>query len=85
MGRLWELITAPFAEQRRIGRTLDVAWLEANLNSFGFDYFTRQKVQGNNLNWFIVEQLPVIARDGYDQTDSARRRRESLSATTCCG
>ena len=45
----------------------DVAWLEANLNSFGFDYFTRQKVQGNNLNWFIVEQLPVIARDGYDR------------------
>ena len=45
----------------------DVAWLDANLNSFGFDYFTRQKVQGNNLNWFIVEQLPVIARDGYDR------------------
>ena len=44
----------------------DVAYLGANLNSFGLDYITRQKVQGNNLNWFIVEQLPVIARDGYD-------------------
>ena len=40
--------------------------LVANLNSFGFDYVTRQKVQGNNLNWFIVEQLPVIAKDAYD-------------------
>ena len=37
-----------------------------NFNSFGFDYVARQKVQGNNLNWYIVEQLPVIARDAYD-------------------
>ena len=46
---------------------LGAACLVANLNSFGFDYIARQKVQGNNLNWFIVEQLPVIAREGYDR------------------
>lgn len=33
----------------------------ANLNSVPFDYVTRQKVQGQTLNKFIVEQLPVIA------------------------
>ena len=46
---------------------LGAACLVANLNSFGFDYIARQKVQGNNLNWFIVEQLPVIARERYDR------------------
>ena len=41
--------------------------LAANLNAMAFDYVTRQKVQGQTLNLFIVEQLPVIAPDGYDQ------------------
>ena len=39
----------------------------ANLNAFVFDFVTRQKVQGQNLNWFIVEQLPVIAPADYDR------------------
>ena len=39
----------------------------ANLNSFGFDYVTRQKVQGTHLTWYTVEQLPVIAPDDYDR------------------
>ena len=34
--------------------------LLANLNSFVFDYVTRQKVQGQHLNLYIVEQLPVV-------------------------
>ncbi len=34
--------------------------LLANLNSIPFDYACRQKVQGQTLNLFIVEQLPVI-------------------------
>ena len=32
----------------------------ANLNSTVFDFVVRQKVQGQTLNLFIVEQLPVI-------------------------
>ena len=28
----------------------------------------RQKIQGTHLNWYIVEQLPVIAKDGYDRS-----------------
>ena len=43
------------------------AWLWAScLNSFAFDFVARQKVQGQHLNWFIVEQLPVIAPADYD-------------------
>ena len=40
----------------------------ANLNSIPFDFVTRQKVQGQNLNLFLVEQLPVIAPADYDRT-----------------
>ena len=44
------------------------AWLwVACLNSLALDYVARQKVQGQHLNWFVVEQLPVIAPSGYDQ------------------
>ncbi len=39
----------------------------ANLNSMPFDFVTRQKVQGQNLNLFLVEQLPVIAPADYDR------------------
>ncbi len=42
------------------------AWLLAScLNSFAFDFVARQKVQGQHLNWFVVEQLPVIAPEDY--------------------
>ena len=34
--------------------------LAANLNAIAFDFATRQKVQGQTLNLFIVEQLPVL-------------------------
>ncbi len=34
--------------------------LMANLSSMAFDFALRQKVQGQNLNWFIVEQSAVI-------------------------
>jgi hypothetical protein len=35
--------------------------LLANFACMAFDYVARQKVQGQHLNWFVVEQLPVIA------------------------
>ena len=41
--------------------------LAACLNSFALDFAARQKVQGQHLNWFVVEQLPVLAPDEYDQ------------------
>ena len=45
----------------------DSACLAANLNAICVDFVARQKAQGTHLNWYIVEQLPVIAPEGYDQ------------------
>ena len=46
---------------------LGVALLVANLNAVCLDFIARQKAQGTHLNWYIVEQLPVIAPDAYDR------------------
>ena len=40
--------------------------LTANLNAFALDFVARQKLQGQNLNLFILEQFPIIASEGYD-------------------
>lgn len=42
------------------------ALLMANLSSMAFDFALRQKVQGQNLNWFIVEQAAVIAPERFN-------------------
>lgn len=39
--------------------------LLANLNCSVLDYLARQKVPGNHLAWYIVEQLPVIPPAAY--------------------
>ena len=57
---------------------LDVACLAANFNSFCTDFVARQKVQGTHLNWFIVEQLPTIARESYDGVLGIRTARELI-------
>jgi hypothetical protein len=41
--------------------------LLANLCSLCFDYVSRQKAQGTHLNWYSVEQLPVIAPARFDE------------------
>jgi len=41
----------------------DVAAILANLNALPFDFVARQKIQGQHLNWYIVEQLPVVPFD----------------------
>jgi hypothetical protein len=40
--------------------SISIAVVVANLNSFMFDYITRQKIGGVTLNVFIAEQLPII-------------------------
>ena len=40
--------------------------LLANLNSFVLDYVARSKVAGLNLNFFIIEQLPVLSPEAFD-------------------
>jgi hypothetical protein len=39
--------------------------LLGNLGSIVLDFVTRQKAQSTHLNWYIVEQLPVIPLDHY--------------------
>ncbi len=58
------------------GGHITVPYLVANLNSFCLDFVVRQKIHGSAMNWFIVEQLPVIAPDGYDRTFGARTARD---------
>ncbi|MBS0468428.1 MAG: restriction endonuclease [Proteobacteria bacterium] len=41
--------------------------LLANLNALVFDFVARQKVQSTSFNWFILEQLPVIAPARFDE------------------
>jgi hypothetical protein len=40
--------------------------LLANFNSLAFDYIARQKAQTTHLNWYILEQLPVIAPAAFE-------------------
>jgi hypothetical protein len=39
--------------------------LTANFNCFALDYLARQKVHGNHLAWYQIEQLPLISSGGY--------------------
>ena len=48
------------------GTASDVALLLANYNAISFDFVARQKIQGQHLNWFIIEQLPVVSPDRYE-------------------
>jgi hypothetical protein len=41
--------------------------LSSNTNSLIFDYVTRNKMGGTNLNFFIVKQLPIIPPECYDE------------------
>jgi hypothetical protein len=54
----------------------DQALLLANLNSVASDYVARQKAQSTHLNWYIVEQLPVIPPSGYDRLFGAKSAAE---------
>ena len=48
----------------------------ANLNSFGFDYVARQKVQSTHLTWYTVEQFPIIAPVDYDRPFGKKTARD---------
>jgi hypothetical protein len=55
------------------------ACLLANMNAFVYDYVARQKVGGVHLNYFIVEQIPTLPPEKYDEP-CAWSRRESLES-----
>ena len=41
--------------------------LLAMFNAVPFDYVARQKIQGQHLNWYTVEQLPVIPPERFEE------------------
>lgn len=49
----------------KIKSTINLQLLVSNFNSLVFDYITRQKVPGNNLNLYVIKQLPIIPPDRY--------------------
>ena len=53
--------------------------LVGNLNALVFDFVTRAKVQGQTLNWYIVEQLPVIPPADYDRSFGKMTAREIVT------
>ena len=56
----------------------DAALLLANLNAIPFDYVARQKIQGQHLNWFIVEQLPVVPPERYNAVSFGPKTAEEI-------
>ena len=50
--------------------------LLANLNSMAYDFIARQKVGSVHLNFFIVEQLPTLPPDAYDDPCPWDRKRK---------
>ena len=56
-----------FDQESDRGYVENVTFLAANLNSLIYDFTARQKIQGQHLNWFIVEQIPVVPPIGYSK------------------
>jgi hypothetical protein len=46
--------------------SVSASLLLANVNALAFDYVTRQKAQSTHVNWYILEQLPVIAPERFE-------------------
>ncbi|WP_298207523.1 N-6 DNA methylase [Ferrimicrobium sp.] len=51
----------------QLGKGALAACLVANLSSFALDTIARMKVGGSNLNFYIMNQLPVLPPEVFDQ------------------
>lgn len=51
-------------------------FLLANFNSVILDYLTRQKVHGNHLAWYLIEQLPILGDSAYRRSFGSRTAAE---------
>jgi hypothetical protein len=81
---------ASFVPSRAAGNTMplilsdatiaDQSLLLANFNATVLDYVTRQKAQSTHLNWYIVEQLPVVQPAGYDRAFGPKTAAEIVRA-----
>jgi hypothetical protein len=43
------------------------------MNSMPFDFIVRQKAQSTHLNWYILEQLPVIVPERFEESIGATK------------
>jgi hypothetical protein len=55
--------------------------LLANINSFAYDFCSRQKIGGVTLNFFIVEQLPTLPPDTYTKPCPWARKKKTTLQT----
>lgn len=58
----------------------DLALISANMNASIFDFVTRSKLQSTSVNWFIVEQLPVIPPAAYSRKFGPKTAAEIVKA-----
>ena len=58
-------LLAPQPGQSAIDWAGIVSKLQANLMATPFDFVARNKLQGQNFSWYILEQLPVIPPAAY--------------------
>lgn len=58
--------TAPLMVVEETNQPRAIQCLIGNLGAIVLDYTVRQKAQSTHLNWYIVEQLPVISPDRYE-------------------
>ena len=63
----WSAVTNHFVLALTKQKPLRECCLLANLNSMAYDFVARQKIGGITLNFFIVEQLPTLPPDAYDE------------------
>jgi hypothetical protein len=71
----WSAVTNHFVLAMTEQESLRECCLLANLNSMAYDFVARQKIGGITLNFFIVEQLPTLPPDAYDERCPWDRKR----------
>lgn len=68
-----------FEHDPSVGTPTYVSWaplLLANMNAVVLDFVVRQKLHGNNLNLFLLEQLPVVPPDAFARRFGAKTAEE---------
>lgn len=71
--------TLPVLFPAEAGGTSYIEWaplLLGNLNAVVLDYLARQKVHGNHLAWYLLEQLPVVPPTAYGRKFGKKTARD---------
>jgi hypothetical protein len=71
----WSAVTNHFVLAVTEQKASRECCLLANLNCMAYDFIARQKIGGVTLNFFIVEQLPTLPPDAYDDPCPWNRKR----------